>query len=289
MRARWTSGMLLALACALGAQAQDASDERPRDGSDLREPARQEDGRRGGRGGRGGMPLPPDWPRAGGFGPAAGGTGGSGAERPMIEGLVMEGLLPASFGRRELTDADVANAVAVAKEVAPEWGDAIETRFKEDPARARVLLRTSGRRLLGLVALKERAPVVFAAKVAELRAQAETNGAAEELSEAEARGDAGADRLAELRRALELASQRQVEATLAARRAELDALDQRMIKLREELAADAARKTELEREVAEQATQRGEKRPDARPDSRPDSRPEARPDTRDPAERAPRE
>ena len=50
-----------------------------------------------------------------------------------------------------------------------------------------------------------------------------------------------------------------------------------------------AKKTELEREVAEQATQRGEKRPDARPDSRPDSRPEARPDTRDPAARAPRE
>jgi len=213
------------------------------------------------RGGRVGMPLPPDWPLAGGFGP-----GGQGAERPMIEGLVLEGMIPSSFGRRELTDEDLARVLAVAREVSPEWGAAIEERIKTDPAQVKSALRTSGRRLLGLAALKERAPKVFEVKVAELRAQAETERTAvglralEGLSEGSSEGssEASAPTVEAGEKALADAAARQVEATLAARRAELDALEERLKRLRAEVEADAARRAELAAEVAERAKKRAE-------------------------------
>ena len=242
-----------------GPEARAPGRDRARDGQDS-----ERGGRRGGRG----MPLPPDWPRAGGFGPGA-----AGLERPMIEGLVIEGLLPATFARRELTDDDVARVVAVAKEVSPEWGAAIEARVEQDAAQVKSSLRTSGRRLLGLVALKERAPVVFAAKVAELRAQAETDRAATELREAEAQADSSTDSSTDspaagaaergpgietLREALAAASARQVDATLAARRAELDALEERLAKLRSDLEADRGRRADMAAEVAKRAQNRGD-------------------------------
>lgn len=205
------------------------------------------------RGGRVGMPLPPDWPRAGGFGP-----GGQGAERPMIEGLVLEGMIPSSFGRRELTDEDLARVLAVAREVSPEWGTAIEERIKSDPAQVKSALRTSGRRLLGLAALKERAPKVFEVKVAELRAQAETERTAVGLRALEGLSEASAPTVEAGEKALADAAARQVEATLAARRAELDALEERLKRLRAEVEADAARRAELAAEVAERAKKRAE-------------------------------
>lgn len=205
------------------------------------------------RGGRVGMPLPPDWPRAGGFGP-----GGQGAERPMIEGLVLEGMIPSSFGRRELTDEDLARVLAVAREVSPEWGAAIEERIKTDPAQVKSALRTSGRRLLGLAALKERAPKVFEVKVAELRAQAETERTAVGLRALEGLSEASAPTVEAGEKALADAAARQVEATLAARRAELDALEERLKRLRAEVEADAARRAELAAEVAERAKKRAE-------------------------------
>lgn len=220
-----------------------------------------QDGERGGRRGGRGMPLPPDWPRAGGFGPGA-----QGIERPMIEGLVIEGLIPGTFARRELTDGDVARVVAVAKEVSPEWGAAIEAKVQQDAAQVKASLRTSGRRLLGLVALKERAPAVFAAKVAELRAQAETDRAATELQAAEAAEGAARNEaeIAKLTEALDAAAARQVDATLAARRAELDALEERLTKLRADVASDGARREELADEVARRAQNRGDDRREPR-------------------------
>lgn len=196
---------------------------------------------------RSGMPLPPDWPRAGGFGP-----GGQGAERPMIEGLVLEGMIPTSFGRRELTDEDLDRVLVVAREVSPEWATAIAARIEADPAQFKVALRNSGRRLLGLAALKERAPKVYEVKVAELRAQAETERAATALRSAD---PASADAA---REALDETASRQVAATLAARRAELGALEERLKRLREEVDADEARKAELAAEVAERARKRSE-------------------------------
>lgn len=210
---------------------------------------------------RGGRILPPDWPRAGGFGP-----GGQGSERPMIEGLVIEGLIPGTFGRRELTDDDLAKVIAVAREISPEWGTVIESRIKEDSAQVKSTLRTSGRRLLGMVALKERAPQVYQAKVAELRAQAETERAAKELDEAVASGAGDGGEVERLKSSLAASAERQIDATIAARRAELDALDARVKRLREELDADAARRGELAGDVLKRAQNRREQRGEGKQD-----------------------
>jgi len=247
MKLRNVSILALAISCcALALPPQDSAAQ---DGGAPRERER------GGRGGRGSMPLPPDWPRAGGFGPNA-----QGGERPMIEGLVIEGLIPSTFGRRELNDDDLARALAVAREVSPEWGDAIEGRMKQDAAQVKLALRTSGRRLLGLVALKERAPKVYEAKVAELRAQAECDRLFGKLGEVQADAGANSEALASAKSALESAAARQVDATLEARRRELDALEERMKKLRADVEADAARRTELAQEVVKRLENRREQR-----------------------------
>ncbi len=228
-------------------QAAPGQDSARRPDGDNRDGEPRNGDRRGGRG----LPNAPDWPRAGGFGP-----GGQNSERPMIEGLVIEGLIPGTFGRRELTNDDVARAIAVAKEISPEWGEAIEARAKSDPEQMKSNLRGSARRLLGMVALKERAPKVFEAKVAELRAQAETDRASKELRKAMEAGSPDEKSLAALRQALDEASAKQVDATLAARRQELDALDARVKKLRADIDADAANRKALAAEVAKHATER---------------------------------
>lgn len=177
----------------------------------------------------------------------------------MIEGLVVQGLMGGQpdGARRALTDEDVAKAVAIAKEIAPDWGAALEARAKEDPARMRGAIGGSARRLLALVALKERAPKVYGARVAELKAQAATARAAGDLRSAEAddsvAADARAARLAQLTAALDEAVSRQVEATLAARREELVALEARLAALKQDLASDGENRAALAADVKARA------------------------------------
>lgn len=210
------------------------------------------------------LPPPPDWPRAGGFGP----EGGAGL---AIEALVAGG----EFGGRALTDEDVARAVAVAHAVSPEWGAAIEARAKADPEQMRVALRTGARRLLALAALRERAPAVYEAKVVELRAQAETARAAGALRTAEVDAADAEGRLA-ARAELEACARRQVEATLAVREAELAALEVLVARMRTELEVDRARTAELAEDVAARARPRraegGDRADPAQRDRRDDAR-----------------
>ena len=58
---------------------------------------------RASRGGRSGGALPPDWPRAGGFG---------GRDRPFLDGLVADEFL-SDLARRELTDEELARAIRI--------------------------------------------------------------------------------------------------------------------------------------------------------------------------------
>lgn len=279
--------LLTASATALAAAAQDAP-PKP-DGAEVdrkQDDPRQEGSRQGERGGRRGgrgLPQAPDWPRAGGFGPS--GISGTNAERPMIEGLVLEGLIPSAFGKRELNDADVQRVLEVAKEISPEWGAAIEGRIKADAEQVKATLRTSGRRLLGMAALKERAPKVYAVKVAELRAQAECERLASEMREAIKHAiddpSTNPEAVKALKAELGAAAQRQVDATIAARREELAALEDRMKKLQSDLDADMVRREALAEELTQRLqnrreSQRAPSKPDAKPDTKPDARPAPR-------------
>ncbi len=212
------------------------------------------------------LPPPPDWPRAGGFGPEGGAAG------LAIETLVAGG----EFGGRVLTDEDVARAVAVAHAVSPEWGAAIEARAKADPEQMRVALRTGARRLLALAALRERAPAVYEAKVVELRAQAETARAAGALRTAEVDAAASGDDRLRARAELEACARRQVEATLAVREAELAALEVLVERMRAELESDRTRTAELAEDVASRARPRrgegGDREEPAQRDRRDDAR-----------------
>ena len=220
------------------------------------------------------QPLPPDWPRAGGFGAAS--------ERPMIEGLVAESINGPMRARRELTDDDVMRAIEVAKEVAPSWGQALQARAQEDMEQFKMALRGRARRLLELLALKERAPVVYQAKITELRAQADTERAAAELRAAEHDASVTAEKLTQLRAGLDDAARKQVDATLAARRAELVALDERLTQLRGKLDADATIAAELALEVKAHAnlpreqSRGGERGPDRDDNRKPPREPAPR-------------
>jgi hypothetical protein len=132
-------------------------------------------------------------------------------------------------------------------------------RAAEDPEQVKVALRSSARRLLALVALKERAPRVFAAKVAELRAQGETMRAAAELRRLEADPGAAKDAVDAARATLEANAAKQVETMVAARGEELSALEQHIERMRKDLARDGANVGELAKEVARRA--RVERRP----------------------------
>jgi hypothetical protein len=197
------------------------------------------------------MPLPPDWPRAGGFGTR---------ERGLIEGLVTGDMPGGDLSRREITDEELARAIAVARRVSEDWGRTLAARAEQDPAQLKAALRTAGRRLFGLLLLEERAPRLFELKVAELRAQGETARAGEELKKAQAEragagdaagaGTAAADeRLAALRAALDAAVARQIEATMAVRREELVAIEARIAEMRGAIERDAAESAQLAEEI----------------------------------------
>ncbi len=171
----------------------------------------------------------------------------------MLEGIVVEEMMNADGGRRELTDEDLARAVAVAKLVSVEWGNVMEARAKSEPAQMRASLRAGGRRLLGLVALQERAPEVFEAKVTELRAQAATNRAASEVRKAKESGGVDAAQMTALETALDAAAAAQVAATLEMRRAEYSALATRLATMKDGIDADAKNRATLEADMKARA------------------------------------
>lgn len=156
------------------------------------------------------------------------------------------------FAQRELTEADLARVVSVARRVSEEWGSAIEARLAENPAQAKQFLRTGGRRLMALVALEVRAPKVFEAKVVELRAQGETARAAQALLRAETAGAPDAEQSA-LREAFDRAVRAQIDASFATRAEELTAIESRVARLREELASDRSNSASAAEEIRERA------------------------------------
>jgi hypothetical protein len=216
-----------------------------RDGESADAPRRD----RASRGGRSGAALPPDWPRAGGFG---------GRDRPFLDGLVADEFL-SDLARRELTDEELARAIRIASRVSEEWGKTLATRAEQDPIQLKAAMRSTGRRILALMSLEERSPSLFEAKIAELRAQGETARAGEALRRAEERlREAGEEspktaeaeaELTALRAALDATVAKQVAATLVVRREEIRAVEARLARAKEEVERDAADSSKLVEEV----------------------------------------
>lgn len=209
------------------------------------------------RGGRASTVLPPDWPRAGGFG---------GRERPLFEGLVADEFLN-DLARRELTDEELARAIRIATRVSEEWGKTLAARAEQDPIQLKVAMRSTGRRILALMSLEERSPELFEAKIVELRAQGETARAGDALRRAQERAS-GADaddnsrapsdgkldvELTELRAALDAAVARQVVATIAVRREEIRAIESRLARAKDDIERDAAEPSRLVEEIRARA------------------------------------
>ena len=106
------------------------------------------------------------------------------------------------------------------------------------------------------------------AKVAELRAQADSERLSGELREAEGSADAKPDAVASAKSALNAAAAKQVDATLGARHEELNALEERLKKLRADLEADRAKKAELAQEVVKRLQSRRDDRAPQQPAAR---------------------
>ncbi len=175
--------------------------------------------------------APPDWPRAGGFGPSGSGTS-------IIDTIVGD------TSRREWSDEDLKSMIEIATRISPRWASAMEERFAKDPEEMRRSLRGGARRMGAMLVLREKAPKVFEAKVAELRAGAESQRALDELMQGKARG-ATPKELATLEAALTLCASTEVDLALKTRTEELSALADAMARFQDELVADEQRREEL--------------------------------------------
>ncbi len=200
--------------------------------------------------------TPPDWPRAGGFGPAGHAILSPGGGGGLMETIVGD------TSRREWTDADLKSIIEIGGQISSRWGEALKARFEADPEELRRSLRGGGRRMAAMLILREKAPLVFEAKIAELRAAAQSQRLVEELQRARAR-NAPAEELEARGAELEAAAREEVDRSLATRAAELQALEDALARFKSELEADVARRDALSTALQERllSMPRAPKRP----------------------------
>lgn len=151
--------------------------------------------------------------------------------RPDLDGR------PRGRGRGPATEADMERLITVIQDISPEWASSLRSRLAEDPDAAREDFRRHGRRLFGLVMLKERNPPLYAVRVAELALKKGMKERAIEYHRVLAGDTARADVLATQIREMAAES---VDLELRARAMELEALDQAVRELREKLLGEVA-------------------------------------------------
>lgn len=139
---------------------------------------------------------------------------------------------PRGRGRGPGSEADFDRMIAVVEDISPEWASSLRTRLLDDPEAARDDFRRHGRRLFGLVMLKERNPRLYAVRVAELALKKGMKETAIEYHRVLATDPTLAASIAD--RLREMAGE-SVDLELRARAMELEALDQAVRELRERL------------------------------------------------------
>jgi len=165
---------------------------------------------------------------------AGDGDSGSGRARRMAEALSAE---------------ELEEVIAVAAEISPEWGAGLRERLATDPEGLRKAVVNAGPRLLGLTMLKRSHPELFALRVEDLRIQNELKSL---VSEYRSRVEAGDASAAAIEAKLREKVQRQVDLDLRASAMELQALDEQLKRLVEQLKAETLQRSErVERALAE--------------------------------------
>jgi len=107
-------------------------------------------------------------------------------------------------GRRELSEEDVQRIIATARDIDPEWGDALERLKGLDAGELRQRIGMQARRLMGLAWLRDRQPELYRSRVEDFRAQRDARRAVEAIRKAKESGDAvaEAEALAQAREAI---------------------------------------------------------------------------------------
>ncbi|MCP4834020.1 MAG: hypothetical protein GY895_04580 [Phycisphaera sp.] len=130
---------------------------------------------------------------------------------------------------------DPERLIGVADDISPEWASSLRERFAEDPDAARADFRRYGRRLFGLLMLKDGNPELYKVRVAELALKKGIRDQAGRYHAILVKDPAEAERIA--RNLKELVAQ-SVDLELRARALELQALDSAVRELRVKLMAE---------------------------------------------------
>ncbi|MBQ73060.1 MAG: hypothetical protein CMJ67_09175 [Planctomycetaceae bacterium] len=148
-------------------------------------------------------------------------------------------------GRGPLGDEDMERLIAVADDISPEWASSLRSRLAENPEEARADFRRNGRRLFGLLMLKDSNPELYKVRVAELALKKGIQDQAKQYHAILAKDPVGAERIASNLKELVLQS---VDLELRARALELQALDTAVRELRSKLMSEVDEsKTKAER------------------------------------------
>ena len=137
--------------------------------------------------------------------------------------------------RGALSDGDMERLVGVASDISPEWASSLRARMVENPEQARADFRRNGRRLFGLLMLKESNPELYKVRVAELALKKGIQDMAKQYHEILAEDPVAAERIAGNLRELVVQS---VDLELRARALELQALDIAVRELRAKLLSE---------------------------------------------------
>lgn len=163
-------------------------------------------------------------------------------------------------GRRPITEADIGTMVEIADLISPEWASELRAMMADDPDKAAETIMKSGRRLFGLVMLKERKPELFETRVAELRVQFNIRRTYVKYQAALKAGDAAA--IVGYKTGLKTLAAKIVDLELKSRAMELAALDQAVqemrLKLRGEIENSAERITGMIEDLLKPAPEEAE-------------------------------
>ena len=120
--------------------------------------------------------------------------------------------------------------VEIADLISPEWASKLRAMMADNPDKAAETIMKSGRRLFGLVMLKERKPELFETRVAELRVQFNIRRTYAKYQAALKAGDAAA--VMGYKTGLKTLAAQIVDLELKSRAMELAALDQAVQEMR---------------------------------------------------------